>query len=93
MNPTSRDILQKIGKLRAISRRERETTKAKRRRTMTPVKRSTITIAEDLRREWEYRDPSLIRTTSPPNRVGKKRLKKLPTRYDLAKKPKGTSSP
>jgi uncharacterized protein (TIRG00374 family) len=42
--------------------------------------RSTRTTAEDRTSERECFDPSQMRTTSPPKRVGRKLLKNVPTR-------------
>ncbi len=68
------------GTFPAISRRPSEAARAKKKRTMTPVIRSTTTMADDLTIDEEYFDPSQMRTTSPPKLVGRKVLKNLPMR-------------
>ena len=67
------------GMRRAMSSRRREASRAKTKRTMIPVIRSTTTMAEDLTKEVEYLAPSHMRTTSPPTLVGRKVLKNRPT--------------
>jgi len=56
-NPITRET-QMTGMPWAMSRRKREARKAKTKRTMMPVIRSTTTIADDLTRDVEYLEPS-----------------------------------